>query len=67
MPSTKLLLPPGAALAHEVDLLATASFTKQLTGLVKFADFQRNGAVPLGTAAPPPSRTKVWIGFEYKL
>lgn len=57
----------GAALAHEVDLLATASFTKQLTGLVKFADFQRNGAVPTGTATPPPSRTKVWVGFEYKL
>jgi hypothetical protein len=57
----------GAALAHEVDFLATASFTKQLTGLVKVADFQRNGAVPIGTAAPPPSRTKVWIGFEYKL
>jgi hypothetical protein len=57
----------GAGLAHEVDLLATASFTKQLTGLVKFADFQRNAAVPLGTATPPPSRTKIWIGFEYRL
>jgi hypothetical protein len=57
----------GAGLAHEVDLLATASFTKQLTGLVKFADFQRNATVPLGTATPPPSRTKVWIGFEYRL
>lgn len=57
----------GAGLAHELDLLATASFTKELTGLVKFADFQRNGFVPAGTATPPPSRTKVWIGFEYKL
>jgi hypothetical protein len=57
----------GAGLAHEWDLLATASFTKQLTGLVKFADFQRNATVPLGTATPPPSRSKVWIGFEYKL
>ncbi|HEY4028942.1 MAG TPA: alginate export family protein [Caulobacteraceae bacterium] len=57
----------GAALAHEVDVLAAAAFTKQLTGLVKFAQFQRNGVVPVGTATPPPSRTKVWIGFEYKL
>jgi hypothetical protein len=57
----------GAGLAHEIDFLATAAFTKQLTGLVKFADFQRNGTVPPGTVAPPPSRTKVWIGFEYKL
>jgi hypothetical protein len=57
----------GAGLAHEWDLLATAAFTKQLTGLVKFADFQRNTTVPLGTATPPPSRTKVWVGFEYKL
>ncbi len=57
----------GAGLAHEVDLLATAAFTKQLSGLVKFADFQRNATVPLGTATPPPSRTKVWIGFEYRL
>lgn len=57
----------GAGLAHEFDLMATANFTQQLTGLVKFADFQRDGAVPTGTATPPPSRTKVWIGFEYKL
>jgi hypothetical protein len=57
----------GAALAHEFDALATVSFSKQLTGLVKFADFRRNGLVPSGTAAPPPSRTKVWVGFEYRL
>jgi len=57
----------GAGLAHELDILATASFTKQLSGLVKFADFQRNAVVPVGTAAPPPTRTKLWIGFEYKL
>ena len=57
----------GAGLAHEFDVMAAASFTRQLTGLVKVADFQRNGAVPIGTAAPPPSRTKVWIGFEYRL
>lgn len=57
----------GAGLAHELDLQATAAFTRQLSGLVKFARFQRNGAVPAGTAAPPPSRTKVWIGFEYRL
>ena len=57
----------GAGLAHEFDALATVSFTKQLSGLVKFADFQRNGFTPRGTATPPPSRDKVWIGFEYKL
>ena len=34
---------------------------------LKYADFQRVGAVPLGTAAPPASRTKVWLTLEYKL
>jgi len=57
----------GAGIAREFDLMATANFTRRLTGLVKFADFQRSGAAPTGTATPPPSRTKVWIGFEYKL
>ena len=57
----------GAYLAHEIDLQATAAITADLTGLVKFADFTRQGAVPLGTATPPPSRTKVWVGFEFKL
>jgi hypothetical protein len=57
----------GAALAHELDLMATASFTRQLTGLVKFADFRRNGSLPAASSAPPPSRAKVWIGFEYRL
>lgn len=57
----------GAGLAHEFDALATVSFTKQLTGLVKFADFRRNALVPSGTATPPPSRTKVWVGLDYRL
>jgi hypothetical protein len=57
----------GAYLAHEVDLQATAAITPRLTGLVKFADFTRQGAVPVGTATPPPSRDKVWVGFEFKL
>lgn len=57
----------GAHLAQEYDLLATVSVTKNLTGLVKFADFTRQNSVPVGTVAPPASRTKVWVGFEYKL
>ena len=57
----------GAYLAHEIDLQATAAITANLTGLVKLADFTRQGAVPVGTATPPPSRTKVWVGFEFKL
>ena len=49
----------GADLGREVDLQATAAITKQLSGLIKFADY--DGVVGL------PSRRKVWVGLEFKL
>ena len=57
----------GAALGHEWDLQAGAAITPKLSIALKYADFQRETTVPLGTAAPPPSRTKVWLTLEYKL
>jgi hypothetical protein len=45
------------SLGSEWDLQDTASITKRLSVLVKFADYR--GVV--GT----PSRTKVWFGFDY--
>lgn len=57
----------GADLAREWDLQATAAITAKLSVQLKYADFQREAKVPLGTAAPPPSRTKVWLTLEYKL
>lgn len=57
----------GADLAHEWDLQATAAITTKLSIQLKYADFQRETTVPLGTAAPPASRTKVWLTLEYKL
>ncbi|HEY9218803.1 MAG TPA: alginate export family protein [Phenylobacterium sp.] len=49
----------GADLGEEFDLLAAAAITKQLTGLIKFADYD---GVP-----GFPSRRKLWVGFEFKL
>jgi hypothetical protein len=57
----------GANLASEVDLQAVAAITTKLTATLKYADFTRVTTVPAGTATPPPSRTKVWLMFEYKL
>jgi hypothetical protein len=57
----------GAYLADEYDFQATAQITAKLSILAKYADFIRAGSVPAGTAAPPPSRQKVWFSFEYKL
>ena len=57
----------GADLAREWDLQATAAITPKLSVALKYADFQREAKVPVGTAAPPPSRTKVWFTLEYKL
>ncbi|HEX5377961.1 MAG TPA: alginate export family protein [Phenylobacterium sp.] len=57
----------GADLGHEWDLQATAAITAKLSVALKYADFQRERTVPLGTAQPPPSRTKVWFTLEYKL
>ena len=57
----------GARLGHEWDAQIQAAITPKLTAALKYADFQRVGAVPAGTAAPPASRTKVWFTLEYKL
>jgi hypothetical protein len=56
----------GADLAREWDLQATAAITPKLSALLKYADFQRETVVPIGTAAPPADRTKVWFSLEYK-
>jgi hypothetical protein len=57
----------GAHLAHEWDAQLQAAITPKLTAALKYADFRRVGAVPVGTAAPPASRKKVWFTLEYKL
>lgn len=56
----------GADLGHEWDVQFTAAITPKLTLLVKYADFQRERTVPVGTATPPASRTKTWLSLEYK-
>ncbi len=50
----------SASLGHEWDLQASAAINPKLTALVKLADYH-------GPAVGPASRTKVWVGFEYKL
>ena len=57
----------NAALGHEWDLQATAAITPNLSGLIKFARFERASSVPVGLAAPPASRTKFWFSLEYRL
>jgi hypothetical protein len=57
----------GAKLGHEWNAQVQAAITPKLTAAIKYADFQRVRSVPVGTAAPPPSRTKVWFTLEYKL
>jgi hypothetical protein len=57
----------GAHLAHEWDAQLQAAITPKLTAALKYADFQRVKTVPIGTAAPPASRTKIWFTLEYKL
>lgn len=49
----------GADLGDEIDLAASVTVTKRLTALVKYADYDGVTGVP--------SRTKVWIGLEFKL
>ena len=57
----------GADLGHEWNAQIQAAINPKLTAAIKYADFERARTVPLGTAAPPPSRTKVWFTLEYKL
>lgn len=57
----------GADLGREWDVQLSAAINPKLSIQFKYADFKRETTVPLGTAAPPPSRTKGWITLEYKL
>jgi hypothetical protein len=57
----------GASLGSEWDAQIQAAITPKLTAALKYADFERDNSVPIGTATPPPSRTKVWFTLEYKL
>ena len=57
----------GVKLAHEWDAQAQAALSARLSVALKYADFQRVGGAPLGTAPPPASRTKIWLTLEYKL
>jgi hypothetical protein len=57
----------GANLGREWDAQIQAAFNPKLTGAIKYADFHRVDHVPLGTATPPASRTKIWLTLEYKL
>lgn len=49
----------GAGLGSEWDAQVTAAFNPKLSGFAKYANYD-------GVAAFP-SRTKVWVGLEYKL
>jgi hypothetical protein len=55
-----------ASLGHEWDLQGTVSILPKVSLQLKYADFKRDSAVPVGTAAPPPSRTKVWFVVDYR-
>ena len=57
----------GADLGHEWDAQLLFAVTPKLSWAVKYADFQRVKTAPVGTAAPPASRTKVWATLEFKL
>ncbi|WP_293906731.1 alginate export family protein [Phenylobacterium sp.] len=57
----------GANLGHEWDAQVQAAINPKLTAAIKYADFERETHVLVGTATPPPSRTKVWFTLEYKL
>lgn len=57
----------GADLGREWGVQLTAAINPKLSIQFKYADFKRETTVPLGTATPPPSRTKGWITLEYKL
>jgi len=57
----------GADLGHEWDAQIQGAINPRLSWALKYADFERVARVPLGTATPPPSRTKVWFTLEYRL
>ncbi|ESQ78345.1 alginate export family protein [Asticcacaulis sp. YBE204] len=49
------------SIGTEFDAQFAAGLTKNVSLLLKYADFER------ANTAMPASRTKVWVGFEYKL
>ncbi len=57
----------GANLGREFNAQVAAAINPKLSAAIKYADFERETRVPLGTATPPPSRTKIWFTLEYKL
>ncbi|MDP3870961.1 alginate export family protein [Phenylobacterium sp.] len=57
----------GADLGSEWDVQLTAAITAKLSIALKYADFRREATVPVGTLAPPASRSKAWLTLEYKL
>ena len=57
----------GADLGHEWGLQLTAAVTTRFSIQFKYADFEREKTVPLGTLTPPASRSKAWFTLEYKL
>ncbi len=57
----------GADLGREWNLSWIAPITSKMTVQWKYADFDRANSVPVGTLAPPASRTKWWLTLEYKL
>ena len=57
----------GADLGHEWNIQVQAAINPKLSAALKYADFERARTVPIGTATPPPSRTKLWFTLEYKL
>ena len=57
----------GASLGHEWNAQIQAAIGAKLSAALKYADFERDdSAVPVGQAAPPASRTKVWFTLEYR-
>ena len=57
----------GSDLGHEWDMSATANLTDRVFLLLKYADFKASAAAPTGAAAPPASRTKLWLSVEFRL
>lgn len=57
----------GAYIAHEWDAQVQAQLARRLTAQITYAGFERARTVPPGTAAPPVSRTKIWVSLEYRL
>ncbi len=52
----------GADLGSELDLMVSGTVTPQLSWLVKFADYDGPASLPA-----PADRTKIWLGFEWKM